>query len=174
MPPPTVRAVFIPSGFQQCSGCHDLEACYQMGLQVGGRKTKITDPMCAMCFVAMQHEITIQLQVSDVLDVNERARRRGINKRAAKREKACAEEIGGRTTPASGSGTAKGDARTDEWMVDDKFTTSAETFPIKRTDVIKACGQACRGGRKAVLKVGFSDCDMAVLAWEDFLELCKS
>jgi hypothetical protein len=60
-------------------------------------------------------------------------------------------------------------------MIDDKHTTSAQTFPIKRSDVVKAHGQAGRSGRKAAIKVGFPDLEVAVLGWDDFLELiCKA
>lgn len=141
---------------------------------VSDREPELSDPACTDC-LATGIELHTHLRVSDVMELPTKSRRRGINKKATKREKTCAEQIGGRTTPGSGSGIAKGDARNEKWMIDDKFTTSAQTFPITRTDVIKAVGQAAPSGRKAALRIGFPDFDVAVLSWEDFLELiCKS
>lgn len=174
--PAVVSMNFVSAGYQMCSTCDDMDQCYKITLSVGTDRAVETDPTCATCFMSGGGEtLSIQLKVGDVVPLYDKARRQGTNKRAAKRERTCAEEIAGWTTPGSGSGTAKGDARNDEWMIDDKHTTSREAFPIRRSDMIKACGQAVRGGRKAALKVGFPDCDVAVLTWEDFLELtCKS
>lgn len=172
--PSVAAARFIYAGYQQCPGCESMEACYRLLLRVGDREVS-TEPNCLGCITDYEEQIEMPLKVGDVIPVERKARRRTINKNAAKRERACAEQIGGRTTPASGSGTAKGDARTDEWMIDDKHTTSAQTFPIKRSDMIKAHGQASRSGRKAAIKVGFPDLEVAVLGWEDFLELiCRT
>ena len=168
--PSQVITQVIKAGYQQCSFCDELEECYMLTLLVAERCVEQTDPACTGC-LTNGVELSTHLKVSDVLDTQRKSRRRGINKRATKRERACAEQIGGRTTPGSGSGIAKGDARNEEWMIDDKFTTGTQTFPVTRTDLIKAVGQAAQSGRKAALKVGFPDFNVAVLSWEDFLEL---
>lgn len=171
---PVAGAEFKFVGYRQCEYCDEMDPCYSLVLTVVDNTVE-TPPRCLSCCLDIEEPLELPIRVRDVIPVDRKAKRRSINKTATKRERACAEQIGGRTTPASGSGTAKGDARTDEWMIDDKHTTSVQTFPIKRSDVIKAHGQAHRSGRKAALKVGFPDLEVAVLGWDDFVELiCRN
>lgn len=127
--------------------------------------------MCIDCLV--DEPVSIEIKMSDVMEINTKSSRRVMNKLARKRERTCAGEIGGRTTPASGAGVAKGDARNDAWMIDDKFT-QYRTFSIREDVIVKTICDAKRTGRRGALKVGFRKGEgpnVAVLDWEDFMEL---
>jgi ribosomal protein S17E len=112
----------------------------------------------------------LTVQIKDLIDVPTKARKRAINKKAQKREKDCANQIGGYTTAASGAGIAKGDARNEKWTIDDKFT-EAQSYKLRKSDVIKITSDASKTCRNGALKVGFPDYDVAIVAWTDFLEL---
>lgn len=98
-------------------------------------------------------------------------KRRSIIKKSRKREERAAEEICGQRVPGSGSGVAKGDARNSKWYVDDKMILRGSRFTISQEVMDKALGQAHRSGRNPVLRVGLPKYNIAILTWDDFLEL---
>ena len=128
---------------------------------------------CWQCFVeaGKQLEVAEKLQVRDVIDVPTRAAKQRQNKTARRREDRAAEDIGGRRVSGSGSQEAKGDARNESWMVEDKHTTG-KSYTLTRATLSKAIGQASKTGRNAVIRVGLADgTELAVCLWSDFTEV---
>jgi len=126
-----------------------------------------------MCIKCLEDQVpSVVILPSDVVEINTKSQKRLINKTARKRERACAEEIGGKTTPASGSGISKGDARNEHLVIDDKYT-AAKQFTLREADTIKLITEAKRTGRIGAMKIGFrtGKSNVAVLDWDDFLEL---
>lgn len=161
-----------------CPKCCEMTTLYGLCASVSkGEDFRYGDTqMCIDCLV--DEPVGIEIRMADVLELKTKSQRRSINKRARKRELACAEEIDGGTTPASGSGIAKGDAVSDQLMIDDKFTR-AKQYTLHLTDVLKTVAAARRTGRLGALKVGFNEgqahrFNVAVLAWDDFMELTNA
>jgi len=123
MPPQTVAAATLNSqhGYGICPKCLKDKELFELAVSVtqGSAGRVVSEELCISCLCGDVAPM-IKLKLSDVMDT--KGPRRAINKTARRREQECAEDIGGRTTPASGSGISKGDARNDDWMVDDKFT----------------------------------------------------
>jgi len=127
---------------------------------------------CWECFVKEDQslELTEEIQTKDVIKLHTAAQRRGQNKKARRREECAGEDIGGRRVAGSGSQEAKGDARNDCWMVEDKHTTG-RGLTLSRETMSKAVGQASKTGRNAVIRVGLADgTELAICLWSDFAE----
>lgn len=73
---------------------------------------------------------------------------------ARRQENDIASRLGGRVTPASGSGGIKNDVRSPEWSVEIK-STSRKAFPANRDVIETAEKQALRDGRRFALFVAF-------------------
>lgn len=177
MPSPTLASAhLVQEGRGFCPSCMKHRQLYAVVVAV----TKGNEVMrskqvssCAQCLGEGDMAAAVQVKTADVVDLRTKAQRRKTNKLARKREAACAEEIGGHTTPGSGSGVAKGDARNDEWMIDDKHTRFRQ-YTVTERDVRKMIGDSKRTGRKGALKVGFRNgegLEVAVLHWPDFKEM---
>lgn len=173
--PAQAVAALSPLGYGVCSSCKELEDLYHLCVAVtnGPAWTSNEARMCISC-LCKQQATRVDIKPTDVIST--KSQRRIINKMARKRERACAKEIGGKTTPASGAGIAKGDARSDRLMVDDKFTKGG-SYIVKETTMLRTVTEARRTGRMGVLKVGFvkegsaRTFNAAVLDWDDFMEL---
>lgn len=177
MPSPTLASAHLMhEGRGFCPECMKHRVLYSIVVAVTkGEEVKRTKQVkaCAQCLGEGDMAAAVGLKADDVVDLRTKNQRRKTNKRARKRESICAEEIGGHTTPGSGSGVAKGDARNDCWMIDDKHTKFRQ-FSLREIDVKKMIGEAVRSGRSGALKVGFRNgegCEVAVVHWPDFLEL---
>jgi hypothetical protein len=86
-------------------------------------------------------------------------------------ERSVAKSIGGLTVPASGAFWArKGDARSDDLLVEAK-TTQAASFSIKRVVWEKIRKEALLDGRIPVMAIQIQGRNLVVLDEEDFLEL---
>ena len=160
-------------GYGACPKCSSVGDLYGLCASViKGEDCRHSDVrLCIDCLC--KEAPFIKIKMSDVMEINTKSSRRVVNKLARKRERTCAEEIGGSITPASGAGVAKGDARNDVWMIDDKFT-QYRTFSLREDVVVKTICDAKRTGRRGALKVGFrkgEGLNAAVLDWEDFMEL---
>lgn len=93
--------------------------------------------------------------------------------KSKKQERFVAEGISGRTVPASGAfWSRKGDARSDEYLVEAKRTDRA-SISIKREVWDKIRREAILDGRVPVLALQIQDRNFAVLDWEDFLALSE-
>jgi len=168
-------ATLVCSGYGACPKCLVERELFTLSASVVGDDQSIkriaSDTGCVFCLSEVA--ISERIKVSDVVDLGGKTQRRRTNKLARKREAACAEEIGGHTPPASGGGIAKGDARNDKWMIDDKHTR-ARQFTLKEADVRKLIGDSSKTGRRGALKVGFRNgegCEVAVVHWPDFMEM---
>lgn len=155
-----------------CPKCNSRKRLYELVVSIKGSSDNWRYNAERLCIECLCDSSAPALRISPLDTIQRKNERRAINKTARKRERRCAEEICGSTTPASGSGIAKGDARNDLIVVDDKFTKAAQ-YILKKLDLIKISTQAKRTGRTGVLKVGFepSKLNVAVLDWEDFMEL---
>ena len=90
-----------------------------------------------------------------------------------KQERDIASDLGGRPVPASGAfWHRKGDARSQEFLVEAKRTDSA-SLSIKRQIWDKIRREALLDGRIPVLALQIQDRKLAVLDWEDFLALTE-
>ena len=88
-----------------------------------------------------------------------------------KQERMVADDLGGRTVPASGAFWArKGDARNEDFLVEAKRTDKA-SISIKKQVWDKIRREALLDGRYPVLALQIQDRNLAVLDWEDFLVL---
>jgi hypothetical protein len=68
---------------------------------------------------------------------------------------------------------SKGDARNEDWYVDDKMVMRGSRFVISQDIMDKALGQAHRTGRDPVIRVGLPKYNIAIIMWDDFVELIK-
>jgi hypothetical protein len=90
-----------------------------------------------------------------------------------KQERDVAADLHGRPVPASGAfWSRKGDARSDEYLVEAKRTDKA-SLSIKRAVWDKIRREALLDGRTPVLALQIQDRNLAVLDWEDFLALTE-
>lgn len=182
MPAQAVAGIEI-GGVGICPHCHagPGETLYSLFVIVKnddldvGRKARVNG--CAKCILPEPYSATCTaepIRVSDVIDCSRsKGRSRSIGKQARKRERECAEDIGGSTTPASGARVAKGDARNSQWMVDDKVT-SGKTFTLNQKLLAKAIVDAGQTGRRPVLRIGMEGTpDVAVMLWSDAAELIR-
>lgn len=88
-----------------------------------------------------------------------------------KQEQRVAQDIGGRAVPASGAfWSRKGDARSDECLVEAKRTDKA-SISIKKQVWEKIRREALLDARYPVMALQIQDRNLAVLDWEDFLVL---
>lgn len=105
------------------------------------------------------------------MSLGTKGKKRSINKQSRRREEKAAGDISGSRVGGSGSGISKGDARNEEWMVEDKFTVRAKRFTVTQEMIDKALRQAHSTGRNPVIRVGLPKYEVAVLLWEDLKEL---
>jgi len=101
------------------------------------------------------------------MTLSSKGKKRSINKKSRRREEKAAKDISGGRVSGSGSGIAKGDARNERWMIEDKFTVKAKSFRVTQEIIDKALRQAHTTGRNPVLLVGLPKYDVAVLLWDD-------
>lgn len=177
MPTPTVAvATLALVGRGHCPKCLKFRDLYGlMASVVNDDKGVCRTADHKACVECLSGDVApmVEVKVRDVVDLRTKNQRRKTNKLARKREAACAEEIGGHTTPGSGSGVAKGDARNDNWMIDDKHTKYRQ-YTVTELDVKKMIGDSCRTGRRGALKVGFRNgegLEVAIMHWPDFKEM---
>lgn len=125
---------------------------------------------CVECLRAGGVDLKVELSAKDVIKLPTKSRMQNQNKKARKREERAGKDIGGRRVAGSGSQEAKGDARNDCWMVEDKHT-SGTSYTLTKAVLSKAVGQASKTGRNAVIRVGLADgTELAVCLWSDFAE----
>lgn len=105
------------------------------------------------------------------MSLSKKGKQRAILKRSRRREEKGAEEIGGGRCCQSGGGITKGDFRNESWCCEDKFTIKGKQYTLKEATILKALGEAHRTGRNPVIKIGYQKVEVAVLVWDDFLEL---
>ena len=96
-----------------------------------------------------------------------KGKKRSINKTSRRREEKAGRDIGGSRVSGSGSGVAKGDARNERWMIEDKFTIRSKSYTVTQALIDKALRQASKTGRNPVIKIGFPKYEVAVCLWDD-------
>jgi hypothetical protein len=162
-------------GMGVCLKCSNPERIVELELEITGHDgTSRTSraQFCPKCLVDKNHFVGLE----DVVFPTDTFQDRSANKKSAmrkivkKRERQCAEDIGGRVTPGSGAFNIKGDAVNDKWVIDDK-TTKAKSFRVDRDMISKILGDAQRAGKKGALRIGVDNMDVAVIHWKDFIEI---
>jgi len=178
---PTQAVALVVQTVDVCPVCARAGYVYSLTVAVNGLddKRRKTAVGCLFCLFLMRGntsvghphvELRTDIRIRDVIDVEPSSAGRRKVRVSQQRERTAAEQICGKRTPGSGSGTEKGDARDEHWMVEDKGSTGKE-YKLSRATVGKAVGQAAQTGRKAVIKVGLSDgTELAVMLWSDFIE----
>jgi hypothetical protein len=92
-------------------------------------------------------------------------------KRSRRQEKDTATKFGGRQTPGSGNRWyAKGDVRTPELLIENKYTGKTQVT-LKALDLRKICDEATAEGLLPVLGVELSGEHFVVMPRADFLEI---
>lgn len=177
-PGAVITVLLQPSGVGTCPVCNDIDRLITIKTVING-ESGVREPedreTCHTCFRKwLVDEEVVELArsrvfVTDVIDPSkERSRRKERNKKATRREIKAGKDIGGSRVVGSGSGCAKGDARNDRWMVEDKHTEHL-TFTLRRNVIEKALAQAATTGRDAVIRVGLGDgTELAITLWSTF------
>jgi hypothetical protein len=179
-PGAVVRVLLQPEGPGKCPTCNSIERLITIKPVVEGESGRREEDEHGTCWACIKkwllggdsvELVDVPVLVTDVIDPSkERARARARNAKATKRELKAAEDIGGSRNPGSGSGGAKGDARNDRWMVEDKHTENV-TLTLQRSVLLKAMAQASKTGRYAVIRVGLGDgTELAIAPWTHFAE----
>lgn len=104
--------------------------------------------------------------------------RHRLIKQSQKQEKRIAKDVGGARVAGSGSKWyAKGDVRSDGFLVEAK-TTGNKSFPVTQKVLEKISLEAVKTGRIPVLAVEFTGGEkreqFALLSWSDFLYLMEN
>ena len=171
MPAQAVATVVVADDI--CPECRCVCDLHTFVLAVEDREGKVRRDVwegCLSCLKSKPATLKMDLRVKDVIKLPTKARLQSQNKRARRREECAGEDIGGKRVAGSGSQEAKGDARNDCWMVEDKHT-SGKTYTLSRATLSKAVGQASKTGRNAVIRVGLADgTELAICLWSDFAE----
>lgn len=98
-----------------------------------------------------------------------------IKRKSAKQEKRTAKEFGGRTTPASGAmWSAKGDVRTLDYLIENKYTDSKK-YKLELKILEKIENEALKDNfRTPILQVDIADeLSLVVLNHNDFLVISE-
>ena len=160
-----------------CPRCHDFPVhVFTLELKIdtveGLNRLQATRG-CLECLTSSGgREFIEELRVSDVIKTS-RTPQKNMLKRVRKQERETAEDIDGRTTPASGSGISKGDIRNGKWFGENKSSFSGDSsFRITSEHMLKVLSQAQKVGLRPFLQVRLqkSKLDLVVLLWQDFLE----
>lgn len=95
-----------------------------------------------------------------------------IKRKSAKQEKRTAKEFGGKLTPASGAmWGAKGDVRTEDFLIENKYT-DANKYKLELKILEKIEKEALKDNfRTPVLQVDIQELSLVVLNHNDFLVL---
>jgi hypothetical protein len=107
------------------------------------------------------------------MTLSQKSKKRSRIKKARDREENAASQIGGQRCSGSGSGIVKGDARNSKWTLEDKHTESKQ-FLITEDIVNKIISQSHKTGRNPVIRIGTRGLNLALILWDDFLELIES
>lgn len=97
-----------------------------------------------------------------------------IKKKSAKQESRTAKEFGGKTTPASGAmWSAKGDVRTLDFLIENKYT-DANNYKLELKILEKIENEALRDNfRTPVLQIDIAELSLVVLNHNDFIPLVE-
>lgn len=158
-----------------CSRCNKTAPLYKISAVVAGvvRTRRISSIRCCRkCLLDMFEDAGVQMTIAVSMKdmISDKDSRRVINKKSKKREEMCAKEVRGRRSPASGSGIVKGDVQTDQWLIEDKYTEKM-SYSLRLAIVKKTLAQAMTVGKRGVIKLGLAGMNLAIIMWEDFLEM---
>lgn len=171
VPPQSVATIVITDDI--CPECRRVCDLHTVVLAVEDHEGRVRRDVwegCLECLKKKPATLKMELRVKDVIKLPTKARLQSQNKRARRREERAGEDIGGRRVTGSGSQEAKGDARNDRWMVEDKHT-SGNSLKLTKAVLSKAIAQASKTGRNAVIRVGLADgTELAICRWSDFAE----
>jgi len=92
-----------------------------------------------------------------------------IKRKSAKQEALTAKEFGGRVTPASGALTgAKGDVRTADFLIENKYT-DADSYKMELKTWKKIDNEALRDGmRVPMMQIDIQDLQLVMVDYEYF------
>lgn len=93
-------------------------------------------------------------------------------KQSQRHERRLEKVTGGRRTAASGAfWSRKGDVRTEDLLIEHKYTSNKKSFSLKSADLKKISNEAIMDGRTPVLAFHLDGQDYVVLDENDFMEL---
>lgn len=175
--PAQAVAQFGQSSHKACPVCHEFPVdVYSFSLKVdsveglGAVQARLGCLDCLLHFG--ESSIVQKLKVSDVIKTS-RTPQKNMLKKVRKQERETADDIDGRTTPASGSGIAKGDIRNGEWFGENKSSFRGDaSYRLTGETMLKTLHQAQRLGLRPFVQVRLqkTKLDLVVLLWQDFLE----
>lgn len=93
--------------------------------------------------------------------------------RSRRSEDEAAKLEGGRRVPMSGAGRSKGDIRTSEFLIEDKFTDAA-SFTLTKADLDKIQRHALVSGRLPQMRITLPGHIVRVMRESDYLALQAS
>lgn len=98
-----------------------------------------------------------------------------IKKKSAKQEKRTSKEFGGIVTPASGAmWSAKGDVRTDNYLIENKYTDS-DSYKLELKILDKIGMEALKDDfRVPVLQIDIQELHLVVLNYNDYQALFET
>ena len=92
-------------------------------------------------------------------------------KQSQRHEKRLEKVLGGKRTAASGAfWSRKGDVRSDEWLVEHKFTGN-KSFSLKAAELEKVTKEAIMDGRRPLFGVSLNRKNYVLMLEDDFIEL---
>lgn len=98
--------------------------------------------------------------------------RKTINKRSRKQEQRSAKSYKGSRNAGSGSGwLRKNDVRTENILIENKFTTNEKQITLKHKDLTELIERAILEDRLPVLQFDLAERRYVVLTEDDFLEI---
>jgi hypothetical protein len=98
--------------------------------------------------------------------------RKAINKRSRKQEQRSAKSYKGSRNAGSGSGwLRKNDVRTEDILIENKFTTNEKQITLKHQDLKELIERAILEDRLPVLQFDLAERRYVVLTEDDFLEI---
>lgn len=98
--------------------------------------------------------------------------RKDINKRSRKQEQRSAKSYKGSRNAGSGSGwLRKNDVRTEDILIENKFTTNEKQITLKNQDLVELIERAILEDRLPVLQFDLAGRRYVVLTEDDFLEM---
>jgi len=153
-----VQAVARFRGETYCAQCQRLKPCTTLTMQCKERGTTVSHAFCEQC---VREGIGIEVALPDPQVQRSLARRRRMSRLG---ERATAREIGGKLTPNSGATRGDGDVLTDQWMVEEKKTTS-KSYRLSVNQLDKTKAQAHAHQRDWVMRIRMPETDLAVVDW---------
>jgi hypothetical protein len=165
------------TSIKACPNCKEFPIeVYSLQLQIHDVEGSVDTEghlACLECLLGSGERVIAKfLRVSDVIKTS-RTPQKNMLKKVRRQERETADDIDGRTTPASGSGISKGDIRNGVWFGENKSSFKGDaSYRLTGETMLKALHQAQKLGLRPFVQVRLqrSKLDLVVLLWQDFLE----